>query len=138
MTFIVNQGRELAGVPDASIDFVWSYDVVDIAPRDMEAYFGEVQRVLRPGARAGIHHAGRRHSYPSASCARRLSAAVCTDPTTNLFVEDNGWRSDVSRALARRLARRQGLRVEAGSQQVDHEFGVPRFRDAISILRRPE
>jgi hypothetical protein len=48
-----------------------------------------------------------------------------------------GWRSDVSRALVRKLARRQGLAVEAQVNRwgKNGELGVPRFRDAVSILR---
>jgi ubiquinone/menaquinone biosynthesis C-methylase UbiE len=58
MEFHVNDGRSLAPIADGSVDGVWSFDVfVHIAPPDVDAYLGEIGRVLRPGGRAVIHHA---------------------------------------------------------------------------------
>ena len=45
-----------------TIDFVWSYDVfVHINPSDIERYLEDIQRVLKLGGRAIIHHSG---TYP--------------------------------------------------------------------------
>jgi len=142
-TFVVNQGKELTGIPDASVDFLWSYDVfVHIGREEIGAYFREIHRVLRPNSRAIIHHAGRRHLFlplrflrSSATVGNRLYNYL----TISDFGDDDGWRSDVSRLLVRKLAKSQGLIVE---EQVhrwgkNREFGVSRFHDAISILRRP-
>jgi len=143
VTFVVNQGKELTGIPDGSVDFVWSYDVfVHINPNEIEAYFGEIKRVLRPNGRAVIHHAGRRHLFLPLRFLREsptIGSRLYNFITTNVFAEDNGWRSDVSRALVRKLARRHGLIVEEQLNRwgKNRDFGVPRFRDAISILCRP-
>ncbi len=56
--FIVNDGRSLP-VPDASLDLVWSFATfVHIDEPDVAAYLDECRRVLRPGGRFVIHHAG--------------------------------------------------------------------------------
>ncbi len=58
MEFHVNDGRSLTAIAGASVDGVWSFDVfVHIAPPDVDAYLGEISRVLRPRGRAVIHHA---------------------------------------------------------------------------------
>jgi len=140
VSFVVNQGKELTGVPDGSIDFVWSYDVfVHIGSAEIEAYFGEIRRVLRPKGKAVIHHAGRRHLFLPLRFLREspTGSRIYNLITIGVFAEEIGWRSDVSLALVRKLARRQGLVVEAQANRWGKkgELGVPRFRDAISILR---
>jgi len=58
MEFHVNDGRSLTAIASRSVDGVWSFDVfVHIAPPDVDAYVGEISRVLKPGGRAVIHHA---------------------------------------------------------------------------------
>ncbi len=50
-------GRTLAGVADASVDAVFSYDVfVHLPAWDTFNYLHEIHRVLRPGGRAIVHH----------------------------------------------------------------------------------
>ncbi len=51
-------GHGLAGIDDASIDAVFSYDVfVHLSPWTTFAYLEETRRVLKPEGRAVIHHA---------------------------------------------------------------------------------
>jgi SAM-dependent methyltransferase len=55
----VSDGASLPAVADGSVDFIWSFDVfVHIAPDDQAGYMRDFARVLRPGAKAVIHHAG--------------------------------------------------------------------------------
>jgi SAM-dependent methyltransferase len=57
--YILSDGRSLPRVPDKSADFIWSYDTfVHIAPADQHEYAREFARVMKPGARAVIHHVG--------------------------------------------------------------------------------
>jgi ubiquinone/menaquinone biosynthesis C-methylase UbiE len=56
-TFIVGSGRDLAQVPDDSVDAIWSFDVfVHINRSEVTAYAKDFLRVLRPGGVAAIHH----------------------------------------------------------------------------------
>ena len=54
--------KRLDFIEDNTIDYVWSYDVfVHINPSDVERYIEDIQRVLKPGGCAVIHHSG---TYP--------------------------------------------------------------------------
>jgi ubiquinone/menaquinone biosynthesis C-methylase UbiE len=49
----------LAQVPDASVDYIWSYDVfVHINPTDSARYIAEFARILKPGGVGVVHHPG--------------------------------------------------------------------------------
>lgn len=53
----LNDGRSLAMVPDASVDFVFSFDsLVHADASVIDAYLGEIARVLRREGVAFIHH----------------------------------------------------------------------------------
>jgi SAM-dependent methyltransferase len=55
--YLVNDGRSLAGVEDASIDFFFTFDSLVHAEQDvLDAYVGELDRVLAPRGVAFIHH----------------------------------------------------------------------------------
>ena len=54
------------------IDVVWSFDsVVHIAPADIQSYLQHIQRVLKSGGVAVLHHANRRHSTLSLAGIRQ-------------------------------------------------------------------
>jgi ubiquinone/menaquinone biosynthesis C-methylase UbiE len=115
---VLSPGAALPGVPDGTVDLVWSFDVfVHIAPADQGRYLAEIGRVLRLGGTAAVHHAdGRNHGFlPSRA----------------------GWRAPMSTRLFAALAALAGLRVErvvrSWSDGV-HDLGA--FGDAITILRR--
>jgi SAM-dependent methyltransferase len=58
MRFYETSGYELGGVPDASVDFVFSFGTfVHIEPEGIDAYLGELRRVLRPGGIASLQYA---------------------------------------------------------------------------------
>ena len=57
LAFLQNDGRSLAMVPDGSIDFVFSFDTLVHAERDViEAYLPQVAAKLAPGGTGFIHH----------------------------------------------------------------------------------
>ena len=143
VVYRIGDGKTLPRVADGAVDFVWSYDAfVHMSAEVVDSYLAEIHRVLRPGGRAIIHHAGRRHLFLPLRFLRRLgpiTGRIYKSLTLGSTRDEDGWRSDVSRSLVRRLAARRGLRVDA---QIDRwgehgEFGVPRFRDAISHLVKP-
>lgn len=143
VTYRVNDGKSLPRVADASVDFIWSYDAfVHMAAEVIAPYFGEIHRVLKPGGRAMIHHAGRRHLALPLKFLRRFGpkgAWVYKALSMGQLGDEDGWRSDVSLPLIRKLAKRAGLRVDAQINRwgARGEFGIPRFRDAISQLTKP-
>ena len=86
--YVRTDGASLPGVEGESVDVVWSFEAfVHMLPVDVAAYVGEIARVLRPGGRAVIQHAGR--------------------------FDRSGWRAPMSAALFARLARERGLTVES-------------------------
>ncbi len=139
----VGDGRSLPGVSDGSVDFVWSYDsFVHMRRKIVGAYIAEIARVLKPGGLAILHHAGRRHLFIP---LRRFCISIPRGQryynllTLGHFASNDGWRSDVSRWMVRRFASDQGLQVVSqltrwGDQG---QFGIPLYRDTISILRKP-
>ena len=144
VVYQVTDGLSLPNVAEASIDFLWSYDAfVHMEAEVVAAYLGEMQRVLKTKGRAIVHHAGRRDVFLPLRFLRgfgRGGSELYDRLTLGRARDDGGWRSDVSRSLLRRLARRRGLSVD---RQIDRwgrhgEFGVPRYRDAITILSKPD
>ena len=88
MELVRTDGASLPGVQAGSVDVVWSFEAfVHMLPVDVAAYVGEVARVLRPGGRAVIQHAG--------------------------GFDRRGWRAPMSAGLFARLARELGLEVES-------------------------
>ena len=148
---VVNDGKTLPGVSDGSIDFVWSFDsFVHMDKETIGNYFAEIERVLKPGGKAVIHHAGRRHGVLWLSFLRhrgrrakrlykRLSVVRPPAKGAHKFKHDtHGWRSDVSRRIVAGRARAAGLTVEDQLRFWDqnNEFGVPRFGDWITVLAK--
>ena len=152
--YIVNDGKTLTGVENNYVDFVWSYDSFVHMDKDtIGSYLEEINRVLRPGGKAIIHHAGRKHAFlwlgflrhwgtRGKKLYKRISMEKPKDK--KLRAKENsrysdGWRSNVSKRVVRKLAVHKGLVVE---DQVrywgrNNEFGVPRFGDWITILTKP-
>jgi SAM-dependent methyltransferase len=56
-TFVLNDGRSLDGVPDESVDFVFSFDSLVHADHEvMSGYLDQLRRKLRVGGCALLHH----------------------------------------------------------------------------------
>ena len=114
-TFMVGSGRDLAGVPTASQDGIWSFDVfVHINRAEVAAYLDEFQRVMKPGAVAVLHHgsAGGQHG---------------------------GWRSDMTgEAMAEMLGKRGFEVVSMFKEWQDgaqfHRAGL--YDDLITVFRK--
>jgi ubiquinone/menaquinone biosynthesis C-methylase UbiE len=108
--FVLGDGWSLP-VDDASIDGIWSYDVfVHISPVDVKNYFREFSRILKPGARAVIHHPG--EPLPGGR-------------------EREGWRSDLTDGMVHSFARENGLR------RLVRADGVANKTDYVSVFEKP-
>lgn len=112
VSYVRTDGSGLRGIAGDCIDAVWAFDTfVHIAPLDVAGYLADVQRVLRAGGVAVIHHSGRRDS--------------------------EGWRAPMTAALFANLAREAGLVVERQFDTWDGgRFGVRLQGDVVTQLRR--
>lgn len=114
--FQTGSGRDLAGVPDGSIDRIWSFDVfVHINQTEFSAYAREFARVLKSGGLGIIHHGASGGS-------------------------GGGWRSDVTTEQASSLLQAAGLIV--ASQITEWEdagktFEAGLYSDVITTFRKP-
>ena len=140
--YIVNDGRTLTGVQDGSVDFVWSFDsFVHMEADVIASYLREIRRVLQDGGRAILHHAARRHSFLWLGWMRNvgpLGINAYKWISMGKLGDDDGWRSNVSKELFGRLAQEAGLTIESQvrSWGRNEEYGIPRYRDVMTILRR--
>jgi SAM-dependent methyltransferase len=110
----LTDGASLDGVADNSVDFIWSFDAfVHIAPADQEGYVREFARVMKPEARAVIHHSGEggRHER---------------------------WRSSMTVEGFAALLEENGLQLvnQLTSWGPENEFTTPMLGDAVSIFKR--
>lgn len=120
--YFLTTGTSLPHACPGQIDFVWSYDAfVHMAPGVVRSYVTEIARVLRPDGKAILHHAD------------------IPDPGGHEQDRHPGWRSAVNRALVQSAAAASGLSVERQFVYWDEarRIGVPRFGDAITVLRKP-
>jgi len=114
-TFLVGSGRDLTGVPDASIDAIWSFDAfVHINLEEVEGYAGEFTRVLKPGGVAVVHHGA-------------------------VGGSQGGWRSNLTDTALRQMLVDRHLRLErAFDRWTDGEtVHTLSFGDQISVIRKP-
>lgn len=102
----------LSPIADASIDFVWCFDVmVHVEPECIGQYVVEISRILKPGAVAILHHAHDNHL--------------------------GGWRSSMTAETMREFAGRVGLEVsQRDSWGKDGQFSVKPHGDVISTLTK--
>lgn len=115
VSYLVTDGKSLAGVADAAIDLAWSFDVfLHIAPVDQKGYVSELARVLRPGGRAVVHH-----------------------PADGGSAE--GWRSAMTADLFGDLLRECGLRQlrQFRTWGPGGAFTLPNPGDVITVFEKP-
>ncbi len=142
--YYLTNGTSLPPDASAAVDFVWSFDsFVHMSGSVIQAYLSEIERVLVPGGHAVIHHAGRRHATlwlgflkSFGGAGRRAYRAI----SLGLDEMDDGWRSNVSHRVVARMVVEAGLEVEKQINRwgPNRAFGVPRYRDAITIIRKPD
>lgn len=115
LDFVLTGGNDLPGVPDGSIDGVWSFDAfVHINRTEAEGYAREIARVLKPGGVGLIHHG-------------------------SVGGSSGGWRSDLTSASFAALLEGAGLEV---ADQFDrwrdgheeHHAGL--YGDVVTVFRK--
>jgi len=141
ISFLVNDGKSI-DVGDESVDLIWSFSsFVHIDEPEIRAYLDEFRRVLRPGGRFVVHHAGwtdwtlglvpltDRLGRPGRALIHRLAQGRWRRA---------GDRSPMSAERFARLTADSGLVVHS---QVDRwgeqgQFSVT-FRDVVTLGSRP-
>jgi SAM-dependent methyltransferase len=129
----LNDGRSLSMIPDASVDFVFSFDSFVHLRRDLiEAYLGELGRILKIGGKGFIHHSNL-GAY-AGSVSERLP------PVTRKLLRkmkildwEHHRNPTMSADLFRSLCTRSGLRCL--NQELINWRGR-RLIDCLSLLER--
>jgi SAM-dependent methyltransferase len=114
LTFHQNDGRSLASVPDASIDFVFSFDsLVHVEADTLATYLSQFRRIMRPGAVAFLHHSnfGTHAHGPFVSKLTGLPVVRQLSLRTGFVKPNPHWRAvTVSADTVRALCEENGLR----------------------------
>ncbi len=140
--YLVNDGWQLSGIADNSVDFVWSYDCfVHLEAAVLQSYLDEIKRVLRPNGKAMLHHPGRHHWWRQLAGLERLGQwgkRAYHGLSIGCWNGKDGYRSQLSKEAVTRLAKAAHLQVEAQIQWWGEakSFGIPRYNDWITILRK--
>ena len=143
ITYYLGDGANLP-VPDASVDFVWSFDsFVHMDPPVVRSYVAEISRVLRPGGTAILHHADKRPwSLVLVPITGRLGkpGRVMQRIASQGRLRSGGWRSHLTGDMVARWARDSGLDVvrQTRSWGERGEYDVTRFRDLITVMRKSQ
>jgi len=145
VTYAINDGSSLPGVEDGTVDFVWSYDsFVHMEADTIEAYLREFARVLRPGGKAVIHHAGRKNAMLPLGFMIRLGSVSryvykLLSMKRDTMGRPDGKRSVVSRELFASLAGRAGLEVQfqVDSWGEQNQYDCKRFNDFVTGMQKP-
>jgi ubiquinone/menaquinone biosynthesis C-methylase UbiE len=135
----VNNGLDLKMIATGSINFLWSYvSFVHMDRQVISSYIKEISRILKPGARAIIHHPGRSSVFLFLGFLRHWNKWLrdfYRTASMRRFTDHDGWRSNISGFTIRHLARKNRLNVFDLFQfwDVERKIGVPRFNDGITI-----
>jgi ubiquinone/menaquinone biosynthesis C-methylase UbiE len=133
--FYMGDGRSLTMIDDASIDFAFSFDSLVHAEDDViNAYLGELDRVLTADGVAFLHHSNLAACRPVAR-PLRLALRIADRTRRRMTRGFEHWRgTNVSAQRFEQLATQAGL-VCIG-QEVVNWFGG-RLIDCISLVTRP-
>lgn len=140
MNLLVNDGSSLP-IDDESVDVIWSFaSFVHVDEPEIDAYLGEFRRVLRPGGKFFVHHAGWLAGTPVLAPAsehlgglgKRVLRIIAQGSR-----RDRMERAAMSAGRFKKLAEGHGLRVEQQLRRwgPHDEYGLA-VRDIISLGRR--
>ena len=111
ITCLANDGKSLDMVPDASVDFVFSFDsLVHVDPGVMKAYLEQLPRILRADGVAFLHHSNL-GEYAHYRTIERIPKMVGLLSRIGILERNLHDRDRaVSANLVRQLAEESGLR----------------------------
>jgi SAM-dependent methyltransferase len=136
LAFHSNDGRSLAMVPDASIDFVFSFDTLVHAERDViEEYLPQVAAKLAPGGAGFIHHSNLAAYREGFALARDVPAELKPVVLRKDFAGPTHWRAEsMSAPLFEQLCDRAGLRC--ASQELVNWGTESLLIDCFTVISR--
>ena len=135
ISYHVGDGKSLAMVGDASVDFAFSFDSLVHAEADvLESYVGELARVLKPDGIAFIHHSNMGAHARAAARARRVPDRLRRKLTLwGFLVNTYAWRAEsVTADLVAGYCDAAGLAC-IGQELIPWEYGET-LMDAISLV----
>jgi len=146
ISFHTNDGSSLEVVPDGSVDFVFSFDSLVHAEKDViESYVLQLSKKLKPNGVGFIHHSNLgvyRRRLDIVSLYRRLPSAFCERILKQRHLEHllsiniEGWRApSMTAKLFREYCRRAGFHCV--SQELVNWYRGKCLIDAFSIFTRP-
>lgn len=128
IVFVQNNGVDLAGIPDASATFVYSFDsMVHFDSDVVRAYLREFHRVLEPGGKGFCHYS----NY--------------TGNPTGSYRDHPGWRNFMSVPLFEHYLAKEGLTPIQSrlfgyqtrrQRTIDRLRGRPDNRDGLTLFRK--
>ncbi len=131
----VNDGKSLSVAADHSVDLVFSFDSLVHAEADvLDAYAGELARILTPDGIAIIHHSNMREHRTRAALAHRVPERWRWRLIQRgLLVNVNAWRAEsVSARWFASTCEARGLCC-IGQERIAWEFGSF-LMDAITVV----
>jgi ubiquinone/menaquinone biosynthesis C-methylase UbiE len=137
ISYHVNDGKSLAFVPDGSIDFVFSFDSLVHAERDvLEAYVAELARVLGEHGVAFIHHSNAGHYARQILTYWKVPKALKETYRRLASINAMGWRAlSMTHEAFREMCTANKL---ACISQEAISWSVGRaLIDTISVVTRP-
>jgi ubiquinone/menaquinone biosynthesis C-methylase UbiE len=135
ISFHVNDGKSLAMVPDRSVDLAFSFDSLVHAEADvLEAYAGELARVLKPDGIGFVHHSNIGAYRRAADRARRVPDRLRRQLTARgLLLNVYAWRAEsVTAELFAAQCASAGLAC-IGQEKIAWEYGR-HLTDVISTF----
>ncbi|MFY0650417.1 MAG: class I SAM-dependent methyltransferase [Cyclobacteriaceae bacterium] len=132
--FYVNDGKSLSMAKDSSINFIFSFDSLVHANKEvMESYLPEICRILTPGGVAFIHHSNLEEHFVKFRFLKKMPFLAAFLSGIGLIDENLHWRdSTVSAYLFRSIAEECGLKCK--SQEII-KWGTKKvYNDCFTVL----
>lgn len=117
--YFVNDGKSLDMVPDGSIDFIFSWDSLVHADREvLKAYVSQFPRIMKPGGYGFIHHSN--------------IGSYVNKETGRVMCDNRHWRDEtMTAALFEEFCREAGIKCLS---QEKVNWGADVLNDCFSLF----